>query len=150
MRSRELVLSCLFFFTTAICAGESINVQRGAQGLTAFPLRIVNGGARALSCQATTAHWYSVSLGVIAPGERLNVRLWKNVAGGEVIILNSRRDRMPVQRLWCGEEGRSWLTRSEVVLPTRGGERPRPISLDCAAADGPIRCRPYQVQPPHE
>ncbi|NDL65449.1 hypothetical protein [Acerihabitans arboris] len=95
-----------------------------------------------MDCEATTAHWYSVPLGGIAPGATLSTGLWKNVGGGEVVILNSQQDRMPVQRLWCGEEGRSWQTRREVALSTRGGEKPLSIALDCAGGAGRILCRP--------
>ena len=142
MKSKGLVLSCFLFFTTAICAGEATNSQRGAGGLSSFTISVSNSGRTPLDCQVTTAHWYSVELGSVAPGKALSAALWKDLHSGEVFILNTREDRMPVQRIWCGAAGRSWRTRSEMPLPTRIGERPRPVTLACAAGDGAVSCRP--------
>ncbi|HEY0209124.1 hypothetical protein [Acerihabitans sp.] len=136
-------MSCLFFFTTAICAGESTNYQRGTQGLTPFLVVVNNTGHHPLDCEITTAHWYSVPLGTVAAGATLSTGLWKNIASGEVFILNSRRDHMPVQRFWCGEPGRSWQTRYDVVISTHKDESPRSMTLDCAGgadADA-VQCR---------
>ncbi|WP_213989870.1 hypothetical protein [Sodalis sp. dw_96] len=142
MKSKGLVLSCFLFFTTAIYAGEPAESQRGTQGLLPFSLTIGNSGTSPLECQATTAHWYSVSLGRIGAGKKISAPLWKNPASGEVIILNAHQDRMPVQRIWCGAEGQSWQTRSEVTLPTRRGESPQSIALACASLAGSTNCRP--------
>ncbi|WP_413723374.1 hypothetical protein ACL2XG_23455 [Sodalis sp. RH24] len=141
MTLKGLVLPCLFFFTTAIYAGESTNYQRGTRGLTPFLVVVNNTGHRPLDCEATTAHWYSVPLGAVAPGATLSTGLWKNIASGEVIILNDHQDRLPVQRFWCGEQGRSWQTRYEVALSTHRGESPRSLTLDCAGGADPIQCR---------
>ncbi|TCL07109.1 hypothetical protein EZJ58_5413 [Sodalis ligni] len=142
MKSKGLVLSCFLFFTTAIYAGEPAESQRGAQGLLPFSLTVGNGGTSPLDCQATTAHWYSLDLGRVAAGKKISAPLWKNLASGEVIILNEHQDRMPVQRIWCGAEGQSWQTRSEVILPTGRGERPQSIALTCASLAGSVACRP--------
>lgn len=141
MKPKGLVLSCLLIFTTAICAAESTNYQRGSQGLTPFLVVVNNTGHLSLECEATTAHWYSVPLGAVAPGATLATGLWKNVASGEVVILNSHQDRMPVQRFWCGTAGRSWQTRREVALSTHKGESPRSLTLDCDGGTDPIQCR---------
>ncbi len=142
MKSKGLVLSCFLFFTTAIYGGEPAEGLRGTQGLLPFSLTIGNSGTLPLDCQATTAHWYSVDLGRVEAGKKISAPLWKNLAGGEVFILNVNQDRMPVQRIWCGAEGQSWQTRSDVALPTRRGGRPQSMVLDCASLAGPVRCRP--------
>ena len=142
MKSKGIVLPCFLFFTTAIYGGEPTESPRGSQGLLPFTLTVSNSGTSPLDCQATTAHWYSVGLGQVDAGKKISAPLWKYVASGEVFILNSHQDRMPVQRIWCGAAGQSWQTRSEVTLPTRRGDRPQSIGLNCVSQHGPIDCRP--------
>jgi hypothetical protein len=64
MRTKELVLLCFIFFTTASYAADSAMPQRGTQGLLPFAIKIKNSGVSPLDCQVTTAHWYSVALGL--------------------------------------------------------------------------------------
>ncbi|WP_413737685.1 hypothetical protein ACL2XP_06075 [Sodalis sp. RH21] len=135
-------MSCLLFLTTAIYAEPPAERQRGTQGLVPFAVSVRNTGSRPLDCEATTAHWYSVALGTVAGGADLSTTLWKNAASGEVFILNRRRDRMPVQRFWCGEEGKSWSTRSDISMPTRRDSRPSPIALTCAGGAQGVVCQP--------
>jgi|GEM_PF-1542644 hypothetical protein len=140
MRTKELVLLCFIFFTTASYAADSAMPQRGTQGLLPFAIKIKNSGVSPLDCQVTTAHWYSVALGLVDNGRTLVAPLWKNPASGEVIILNSHQDRMPLQRFWCGVAGQSWQTRYEVSLPNQRDIRPHDILLDCANHGGTVHC----------
>ncbi|XBS68700.1 hypothetical protein ABK905_19100 [Acerihabitans sp. KWT182] len=142
MKSKGLILSCFLVFTAAVHAGEQVASPRGSRGLLPFSLTVGNDGTYALDCQATTAHWYSVTLGQVDAGKQLSARLWKDPASGEVIILNHHQDRMPVQRIWCGAAGQSWQTRSEVRLPTERQQPPQSIAMICAYRVGPIDCRP--------
>ncbi len=141
MKSKRLVLSGLWFFTTAICASQHIPTPRGNAGLVPFTVAIRNIGEAALDCQVTTAHWYSVALGVVGPGASLRAALWKNIQSGEIVILNTHQDPMPVQRFWCGDEGKSWQTRSEIVISTRRNVQPSSLSLACKGRGETVQCR---------
>lgn len=140
MRMKGLLLSAFIFIAAAGHAAQPAMPQRGIQGLLPFAVGIKNSGVSPLDCQVTTAHWYSVALGLVSHGRALTAPLWKDLASGEVFILNRHQDRMPVQRFWCGIAGQSWQTRYEVSLPNRRALRPHDILLACADHGGSVQC----------
>ncbi|MBT9432744.1 hypothetical protein JZM24_12525 [Candidatus Sodalis endolongispinus] len=140
MNARGLLLSGLLL-THIASAGVTVKYHRGTAGLKAFSVTVNNQGLLTLACQATTAHWYSVELGTLAPDATLSTRLWKNPATGEVFILNQHQDRLPLQRVWCGIAGDAWRTRADVALPTRRGPGVASILLRCVAGVDKIDCR---------
>src|SRR5476651_1744633 len=85
MKAKRLVLSGLWFLTTAIYAAQHIPTARGNAGLAPFTVAVRNIGEGTLDCQVTTAHWYSVALGAVAPGAGLSTVLWKDIASGEIL-----------------------------------------------------------------
>jgi hypothetical protein len=117
-------------------------IERGRAGLEEIALSVTNSGAESISCGATLAHWYSQPIGTVAPGAVITSKLWLQRESGAVFILNDLEDRMPVERLWCGKDGESWGTRSEIPLERRKGESVTAIRLDCAAGPQKTDCRP--------
>ncbi|MFS2222349.1 hypothetical protein [Pantoea sp. B65] len=141
MRISWLFISAVIF-SSPLMAQETLHVERGTQGLDKFVIAVNNQGAQALSCEVTTAHWYSVALGDIAPGKTLDTALWKNSRSGEVFILNQQQDRMPVQRFWCGQHGASWQTRYQFTLPDRRQQTPHSGQFTCREASNSTQCQP--------
>lgn len=99
-----------------------------------------NLGTEPIICAATLAHWFSIQLGTAAPGQRIMAELWHDPESGAVLLLNEHGDRMPVEALWCGLEGRGWQTRSPIRLDRKPGAAPAGIELHCRAADGRLAC----------
>jgi len=111
-----------------------------AAATQSFDVTINNIGNTVLACDASIAHWYSNSLGDVAPGTTLHFTLRADPESGTVFLRNTVGDDMPVQRLWCGLKGQSWATRSEIALDRRIGRTPGPISLDCAGGAAGTTC----------
>lgn len=123
-------------------AGEGLPAATGSDGLAPLPVTVANETGAAIACGATLAHWYAADLGTAGPGRRIAIALWADQATGEALLLNAHGDRMPVQTLWCGLEGRSWETRATIALDRRAGAVPKPVDLTCAAsAGGHVACR---------
>ncbi len=141
MKLLHYLLSAGLIAVSHVGAEPAPIVQQGAIGLAPFTVELHNTGTRPLDCQATTAHWYSVAVGQLPVGQRLAIELWKNTASGEVIMLNRSQAQMPLQRLWCGEVGKSWQTRAEITLPNRRGSTVQSIALDCANSLSQVTCR---------
>ncbi|MBP2170024.1 hypothetical protein J2125_003216 [Erwinia toletana] len=123
-------------------AEETLHIERGTQGLDKFIIAVNNQGQQPLSCEVSTAHWYSVALGDILPGRTLQAALWKNTRSGEVFILNQQQDRLPVQRFWCGQQGASWQTRYQFTLPDRRQQTPQSHQFNCREAAHSTQCQP--------
>jgi hypothetical protein len=135
------LLSCAVIISAPLWAQETLHIERGTQGLDKFDIAVNNQGNQALSCEIATAHWYSVALGQIAPGNTLHTALWKNSNSGEVFILNQHQDRMPVQRFWCGQQGASWQTRYQFTLPDRRQQRPHSYAFVCHGGGDTTLCQ---------
>lgn len=135
----------LALFTAASLAASNTSatkLERGRVGLDEIPLAVTNAGNEALSCGATLAHWYSQPIGTVAPGGVMKSSLWLQRETGAVFLLNQLEDRMPVERLWCGKDGQSWATRSEIPLQRRRGEAVGTIAVTCEINAEQIGCHP--------
>ncbi len=121
-------------------AGAAEPAARGSAGLSPLAVSVRNTGSEPVACGAAVAHWFSVELGTAAAGATVTIPLWRDPATGAVFTLNPSQDRLPIERLWCGLEGRSWATRSEVTLPRKPGAADD-ISLACAPEAGRLACR---------
>ncbi|MFO1067800.1 MAG: hypothetical protein U1E14_04670 [Geminicoccaceae bacterium] len=113
---------------------------RGTEGLVPFDYRIEAGGDRPLACAASIAHWYSTELGRVEPGGSLVIALWRDPASGAVYRLNEVGDRMPVERLWCGVEGRAWATGALLPLERLRGDIAPALALACKPEGDRVRC----------
>lgn len=131
---------------TAILLATPIAVAadppRGSAGLTRLDYSVANTGALPLSCDSKLAHWFSDHLVAVAPGQAGGFTLWSDAATGAVYRLNAGGDRMPVERIWCGQQADSWASRQEIDLPRLKGEAARAASLSCAAQGATTRCTP--------
>ncbi|CAN7440104.1 hypothetical protein LJR030_004543 [Rhizobium sp. LjRoot30] len=125
--------------TTA--AQEVHVVVRGRDGLVKVPMTFTNAGPAPMACKSAIAHWYSLDLGIAAEGAKVSVDLWSDPKSGEIFLLNDKEDRMPIQSLWCGLEGRSWETRAEIVLSRRAGDTPAAENLVCTQAENRVTCK---------
>ncbi|PSJ63295.1 hypothetical protein [Kumtagia ephedrae] len=99
-----------------------IAVRTGTEGLTRLPLTVTNADREAIACHAEVAHWYSLELATVAPGASAEIELWRDPATGTLAALNDKRENLPVERLWCGEVGRAYMTRAQIVLDTAAAE----------------------------
>ena len=132
----------LLLITSPACFAEQKSIiGRGTQGLSVIPVTLTNNGNNPLTCSVSTAHWYSISLGDIQSGKTRHITLWKNIASGEIYLLNIHQDQMPVQSLWCGESSNAYNTRQQLTLPDHRGVAPGPISLLCHAREDRVRCQ---------
>lgn len=128
MKRLALVLA---LSASAAGAQEPMAVERGREGLAPVPFRVKNLSEEPLACQAAIAHWYSLEVGRVAPGASLFAELWSDPRTGAVFLLNATLDRMPVQALWCGVDGKAFTTRFDVPLARRAGQLEPAIALRC-------------------
>lgn len=142
MNTMRLISSIIVLAITTGIAGSAgaVPLERGRAGLVEVPVRVHNGGATALACEANLAHWYSERLGGVAPGETLTTTLFVKPETGAVFLLNASEDRMPVERLWCGLDGRSWETRAEISLERKADTVVSAVGLDCRADGAETVC----------
>jgi hypothetical protein len=136
------VRQILVTFIALLAAGAAgaADPVRGTQGLVPLDYRIEAGGDRPLACAASIAHWYSTELGRVEPGGSLVIALWRDPATGAVYRLNEVGDRMPVERLWCGIEGRAWATGADLALERLRGDVAPALALACEPEGDRVRC----------
>lgn len=109
-------------------------------GAQTLDITIANTGSETLRCRAATAHWFSVDMGDVSPGESLSYSFGVDVQTGGVFQLNDRGDHMAVQRIWCGEKGNDWPSRAEIRMERRAGVEPQAVRLNCASDKGKTAC----------
>lgn len=118
---------------------RQIEARVGTEGLEPLRLVVRNASSGDLACEAQIAHWYSIGIGRIAPGDLMTRRLWRDPASGTVSVLNAKRENLPIESLWCGFAGRAWQTRAPIVLDhAREG---RPVELTCRPARDALVCK---------
>ncbi|SFT53511.1 hypothetical protein [Mesorhizobium sp. YR577] len=115
-----------------------ITVRTGTDGLTPVSLTVANAGKETLACNADIAHWYSIELAAVAPGKTASLELWFDPKTGTYAALNDKRENLPVERLWCGIEGRAYATRSQIALDH--GAAPATRQLACSDETGRLVC----------
>lgn len=116
-----------------------IEVRKGTAGLEAAPLSVTNATSGPIVCTAEMAHWYSAELGQARPGARAEIRLWRDPSDGTFVALNASEDNLPIEKLWCGFEGRSYETRGEITLD-RGAPAGSARSVTCEEQGGRLVC----------
>lgn len=107
-------------------------------GLVGTPIEIRNSGDAPILCQAEIAHWFATDLGRIAPGANGALDLRVDKASGTVAAMNARGEALPVERAWCGLEGRTYETRWDLDLK---GNPPQARQLDCRPEGQSLACR---------
>ncbi|HEY0276509.1 MAG TPA: hypothetical protein VGC31_10650 [Paenirhodobacter sp.] len=130
---KALVLVTLISVAATAALADSDH-RKGTVGLSRLDYAVENTGATRLSCDVKLAHWYSDHLASLAPEATSGFALWTDATNGAVYLMNEAGDRMPVERLWCGLEGKSWETRHEID-PRQPG-----TALRCAATDTATDC----------
>jgi len=120
--------------TAPATAGKT--VDRGS--LIAAPVEIHNSGTAPILCQAEIAHWFATDLARIAPGNRASLDLRFDPASGTWAVMNTRGEALPLERAWCGLEGRTYETRWNLSL---GRDQPQAQQLDCHAEGAGLDCR---------
>jgi hypothetical protein len=127
---QELLCASLAVVVTATGAAAS------AADMQAVPVTVINAGTEPVSCQAEIAHWFSAELASIAPGQDSSLDIWRDPATGSHATPNEHGEFLPVERAWCGIEGRAYVTRWQITL---GPAMPR--RLTCAVAGDRLDCR---------
>ncbi len=115
-----------------------VEVRTGTAGLSPVSLALSNAADEAIACNADIAHWYSVELATAAPGADIQIALWFDPETGTYSVLNDKRENLPVERLWCGFQGRAYATRAQVVLERAALPTERPVS--CAVTADRLNC----------
>lgn len=123
-------LSCI----AGALAGETVDLE----DLVSIPTEIRNSGATPILCQAEIAHWFATDLAVVEPGGSAVLDLRFAARTGTWAVLNSQGEALPVERAWCGVEGRTYETRWTLALDRA---RPEPVRLDCRAQTSGLDCR---------
>ncbi len=136
-----LVVAVSPLATLAAAAEDAVSTRHGTAGMVEVPFAADNRGPGAIACSAALAHWYSLDLGEAAAGRRVEASLWYDPSDGTIVLLNSSKDRMPVQALWCGFAGRSWATRTSIGLERKASAPPSPIHVTCRAEADRLACR---------
>lgn len=133
------VATCLVFSSYAGAVElRPITVRKGTEGLEPAPVTVTNGTASAIVCIAEIAHWYSAELAHVPAGAGAPIGLWRDPSDGAYVALNDKKENMPVERLWCGFEGRAYETRGELVLDRAAASVPR--SVVCREQAGRLVC----------
>jgi hypothetical protein len=134
------LVSALVLSASTVHAVElhHVEVRTGTDGLSPVSLALNNSAGEAIACSADIAHWYSVELATAAPGADIRIELWFDPETGTYSVLNDKRENLPVERLWCGFEGRAYATRAQIVLERAALPAERPVS--CAGTADRLNC----------
>lgn len=119
---------------SAAIAGETVDLE----SLVAVPVEVRNSGTTPILCQAEIAHWFATDLARIAPGESASLDLRFDPLSGTWAAMNARGEALPVERAWCGLEGRTYETRWNLSL---GRDQPQARQLDCRGEGDRLNCR---------
>lgn len=134
--SSSLPFTVAIFLALAVPAAAGKTVDRDS--LVAAPVEIHNSGVAPILCQAEIAHWFAIDLASIAPGGSASLDLRYEPRSGTWAAMNARGEALPVERAWCGFEGRTYETRWNLSL---GRDRPQPRRLDCRGEGTALDCR---------
>jgi hypothetical protein len=132
----DLLLPVIFSFAFASHAAAGETVDRN--NLIVAPIEIRNTGAAPVLCQAEIAHWFAADLARIEPGYQADLGLRFDTATAAWATINARGEALPVERAWCGVEGRTYETRWNLYLAR---DRPPKQSFDCVALEESLACR---------
>lgn len=115
--------------------------EHDKKGQTPLTLRVVNETDAVIACTVQLAHWYSVDLGHIGPGNVVATTLWHDPDTGELALLNDHDDRMPIEGFWCALVGNVGEPQSHVPLPfTRGSLASGTSTATCRMSEGRLIC----------
>lgn len=148
MTARMLDPISLAAFATALLFAMPGREPTQASGRTELetalqmPLQVTNRSARRLACVAELAHWHALTFARLVPGESATIDLRFDVATGTYFILNDALLPIPVESVWCGIEGRAYLTRSLLPLDGNPAARPARKVVSCRADSERVQCRP--------
>jgi hypothetical protein len=144
---RELTLEALFMgspllFTIATLAVLIVPAAAGKtvdrDSLIAVPVEIHNSGTAPILCQAEIAHWFATDLATIAPGDSASLDLRFDPVSSTWATMNTRGEALPLERAWCGVEGRTYETRWDIQLDR---DEPQAKRLDCRREGAGLGCR---------
>lgn len=135
MRSHLLLAgAAVAVFVFPATAGETVDPH----GLVRLPIDVRNSGDAVIRCQAEIAHWFAADLASIDPGRQASLDLRYDTLSGTWATLNVRGEALPLERAWCGVEGRTYETRWDLKL---GRDQPQAQQLDCRAEGSGLTCR---------
>ena len=108
--------------------------------LSRLSIVIGNEGEMPIECRAEIAHWFALPLGIVAPKHDSELDLWADAKTGTIATRNEKDEFLPVERVWCGAEGRAYETRWLVPLERRLETVPVPRRLSCRAGADRVEC----------
>ena len=148
--SGRLVVALIGFFhpfaVTFALADEHVYIPysgiiSGTAGAEPVELFVTNDTSDTMACTVALAHWYSKNLGEVPPSGTLTVTLWHDPETGVINLLNTTRNRMPIEAIWCGNAVKMSNTRSRLALPFVIGPAPERFERACAqGAETQIVC----------
>ena len=127
-------VALLMLLTAPAIAGKTVD----RDSLVAAPVEILNSGAAPILCQAEIAHWFATDLARIVPGDSASLDLRFDPQTGTWAAMNTRGEALPVERAWCGLEGRTYETRWNLSLDR---DQPQARKLDCRGQGTSLDCR---------
>ena len=108
--------------------------------LSRLSISIENVGDVPIECRAEIAHWFAAPLGIVAPKHDSELDLWVDASTGTIATRNEKQEFLPVERVWCGVEGRAYETRWLLPLERRLEAVPAPRRLSCRADAHRVEC----------
>ncbi|RST85046.1 hypothetical protein EJC49_17875 [Aquibium carbonis] len=135
MRSHLLLAgAACAVFMFPVAAAETVDPR----GLVRLPVDVRNSGDAVIRCQAEIAHWFAADLASIEPGQQASLDLRYDTVSGAWATMNVHGEALPLERAWCGVEGRTYETRFDLDL---GRDQPQARRLDCRAEGAGLTCR---------
>ena len=104
-------------------------------------LHLTNGGDRPLRCVMVIAHFMSLALGVVAPGDTLAVMLERNNDDGSLFVRSADGRAKMIENILCGASDDWSQTRGEVPLLPLRSSPPVGAAMTCRL-EGRLHCVP--------
>lgn len=131
-------LLCISLVTLGLVAPAVAGDTVDLNSLVPVPVEVRNSGTTSILCQAEIAHWFATDLARIAPNDSASLDLRFDPQTGTWAAMNARGEALPVERAWCGLEGRTYETRWNLSL---GRDQPQARQLDCRGEGPTLHCR---------
>ena len=93
-----------------------------------LPLALTQGDPAGIGPDISIAAWL----------KRADLGLRFDMASGTWAAMNAKGEALPVERAWCGVQGRTFETRFDLTLAR---ESPSAQALDCTAEGEHLGCR---------
>jgi hypothetical protein len=134
--TRALVAACLAVAAWPGNAAGEEHVAAEPEGFAPVAVAIRNDTGGTLRCVVVLAHFVTVDVAPLAPGQALTLALDRDAGSGALGYGSHAGQPMLVETILCGLDGRWAATRFDLPLtPIRSGDAESYVA-DCVAAEG--------------